>query len=91
MENDPAAVKKGIEDQGYFAPVEVVVTNFGESSVDLEAKVFVDTVEAGGLFETESRIRTNVMNKLTDAGIEIPSPKHSLTYSHRSSSGVLHF
>jgi len=78
LQNDPAIATEGIEGQGYFAPIEVVVTKFDDFSVNMEAKVFIDTTKAGGLFETESRMLTNIKNALTATGIEIPYPKTSV-------------
>jgi len=78
LRNDPATAKEGIDGQGYFTPIEVVITKFGESSVNMEAKVFVDTTKAGGLFETESRMLANIKNALTVKDIEIPYPKTSV-------------
>lgn len=78
LENDPAAVKEGIKGQGYYASVEVVVHKFGDSSVDMQAKVFFDTTLAGGLFVTKSRMLANMKEELVKAGIEIPYPRRVL-------------
>ena len=75
LEKDPATSKEGIEGQGYFAPIEVVVDKFGDSSVDLQAKVFINTTMAGGLFVTKSRMLAEIKNALVKAGVEIPYPK----------------
>lgn len=78
LQKDPATAKEGIRGQGYFAPIEIVVTDFGKSSIGVQAKVFIDTTAAGGLFETKSRMLTNIKDVLLDAGIEIPYPKMSV-------------
>ena len=75
LEKDPAAAAKGIKGQGYFAPIEVVVEGFGDSSVNMKAKVFIDTGEAGGQFETKSRMLKNIKENLVKAGVEIPYPR----------------
>ncbi len=75
LDKDPATVKEGVPGQGYYAPVEVVVDKFGDSSVDLQAKVFFDTGVAGGLFVTKSRMLANIKEELVKAGIEIPYPR----------------
>jgi len=75
LEKDPATVKAGIKGQGYFAPLEIVVTGLGESGISLQAKVFIDTTLAGGLFETKGRMLKNLKESLVRAGIEIPYPR----------------
>jgi hypothetical protein len=38
----------------------------------------VDTTKAGGIFETESRMLNNIKKALTEVGIDIPYPTHSI-------------
>lgn len=78
LEKDPATATSGISGQGYFAPIEIVVTELGDFAVNMEARVFVDTTKAGGVFETESRMLNNIKNALTDAGIDMPYPTQSI-------------
>ena len=74
LEKDPASAKEK-QGRGYFSPLEIVVEKMGESSIDLKAKIFVNTTEGGGIFETESRMIKNIKENLTKAGIEIPYPR----------------
>jgi small conductance mechanosensitive channel len=80
LEKDPATAKQGIKNQGYYAPIEIVVDNFGDSSVNLTAKVFINTQEAGGQFLTKSRMLENIKKNLTKAGIEIPYPRQYVIF-----------
>jgi small-conductance mechanosensitive channel len=78
LENDPATAKAGIPGEGYFVPIEIVVTKLGDFAVNLEARVFADTTTLGSVFEIESRMLTNIKNALTAAGIEMPYPTQSI-------------
>jgi len=78
LKNDPASAKAGISGQGYFAPIEILITKLGDFAVNMEARVFVDTTKAGGVFETESRMLNNIKIALTEAGIDIPYPTQSI-------------
>uniref|UniRef100_UPI00257D565A mechanosensitive ion channel family protein n=1 Tax=Candidatus Borrarchaeum sp. TaxID=2846742 RepID=UPI00257D565A len=78
LEKDTATATSGISGQGYFAPIEIVVTKLGDFAVNMEARVFVDTTKAGGVFETESRMLNNIKNALTEAGIDMPYPTQSI-------------
>ncbi len=80
LDKDPATVAEGIPGQGYFAPTEIVVEGFGDSSVNLKAKVFVDVDVAGGQFLTKSRMLENIKKNLTKAGIEIPYPRQYVIF-----------
>jgi small-conductance mechanosensitive channel len=84
LEKDPATAKNGVEGEGYFAPIEIVVTDFGESSVNMQAKVFIDTTLAGGLFETKSRMLANIKKALIKNGIEIPYPRRYVIMDKKS-------
>lgn len=74
LEKDPATAKEK-SGNGYFAPLEIVVDSFAASSVNLQAKVFVDSASGGGIFQTKSRMLENIKANLTKAGIEIPYPR----------------
>ena len=78
LEKDPATATAGISGQGYFAPIEIVITKLGDFAVNMEARVFVDTTKAGGVFETESRMLNSIKNALTEAGIDMPYPTQSI-------------
>ncbi|MFQ6011415.1 MAG: mechanosensitive ion channel family protein [Nitrososphaerales archaeon] len=75
LSQDPALAKQGIKGQGYYAPIEVVVDKFADSSVDLQAKVFIDTTLEGGLFLTKSRMLAEIKASLVEGGVEIPYPR----------------
>ncbi len=55
----------------------VVVRNFGDSSVDLQLRVWID--DARKRMNTISAITDNVKTAFDDAGIEIPFPKRDIT------------
>ena len=80
LESDEAAAKEGVKNQGYFAPIEVLVEKFGDSSVDMKAKVFVDTTKGGGKFKTKSRMVSNIKKNLEKAGVEIPYPRRYVIF-----------
>jgi small-conductance mechanosensitive channel len=78
LKNDQATATTRISGQGYYAPIEIVITKLGDFAVNMEARVFVDTTKAGGIFETESRMLNNIKNALTEASIDVPYPTHSI-------------
>lgn len=80
LEKDVAKADKGIPGQGYYAPIEVIVDSFADSSVNLQAKVFIDTREGEGLFKTKSRMLDNIKKNLTKAGVEIPYPRQYVIF-----------
>jgi small conductance mechanosensitive channel len=63
----------------------VVVRNFGESSVDLQLRVWIDN--ARKRMDTISYITDQMKAALDKEGIEIPYPKRDITIIHEKSSG----
>ena len=63
-------------------PPKVVVRNFGESSVDLQLRVWIDN--ARKRMDTISYITDNIKAAFDKNGIEIPYPKRDITLIHRS-------
>ncbi len=64
----------------WVAPVpspKVVVRNFGDSSVDLQLRVWID--DARKRMDTISDITDKIKTAFDDAGIEIPFPKRDIT------------
>ncbi len=57
-------------------PPKVVVRNFGESSVDLQLRVWIE--DARKRMDTISAITDQVKSAFDAAGIEIPYPKRDL-------------
>ena len=55
----------------------VVVTAFGESSVDLQLRVWIS--DARKRMDTISHVTDNVKAAFDEAGIEIPYPKRDIT------------
>jgi small-conductance mechanosensitive channel len=55
----------------------VVVRNFGESSVDLQLRVWID--DARKRMDTISHVTDKVKAALNEHGIEIPYPKRDIT------------
>jgi len=62
----------------------VVVRNFGESSVDLQLRVWID--DARKRMDTISHVTDKIKTAFDEHGIEIPYPKRDITISHRSAS-----
>ena len=60
----------------------VVVKNFGDSSVDLEARIWIQ--DARKRMDTISYISDNVKKAFDEAGIEIPYPKRDIIITNRS-------
>ncbi len=60
----------------------VVVRNFGESSVDLQLRVWID--DARKRMDTISYVTDNVKAAFDREGIEIPYPKRDITLIHKS-------
>jgi len=65
-------------------PPVVVVRNFGESSVDLQLRVWIK--DARKRMNTISYITDKVKEAFDKNGIEIPYPKRDITITHKSSS-----
>jgi small-conductance mechanosensitive channel len=65
-------------------PPKVVVRNFGESSVDLQLRVWIK--DARERMNTISYITDNVKEVFDKNGIEIPYPKRDITITDKSSS-----
>ena len=65
------------------APV-VVVRNFGESSVDLQLRVWID--DARKRMHTISHITDKIKAAFDEQGIEIPYPKRDITIIQRQAS-----
>lgn len=63
-------------------PPKVVVRNFGESSVDLQARVWIE--DARRRMDTISYITDKVKEEFDKQGIEIPYPKRDITIRHTS-------
>ncbi len=63
-------------------PPKVVVRNFGESSVDLQLRVWID--DARERMDTISYITDKVKTEFDNEGIEIPYPKRDITITHKS-------
>jgi small-conductance mechanosensitive channel len=61
-------------------PPKVVVRNFGESSVDLQLRVWIE--DARRRMDTISHIMDHVKTAFDDAGIEIPYPKRDISITH---------
>jgi len=59
----------------------VVVRNFGESSVDLQLRVWID--DARKRMDTISHVTDNIKTAFDKQGIEIPYPKRDITITHR--------
>ncbi|MBS3060182.1 MAG: mechanosensitive ion channel family protein [DPANN group archaeon] len=57
--------------------VQVIVQNFGDSSVDLSLKFWVDTKQ-GSPFAGQSEARKLILKEFAKSGIEIPYPKRVL-------------
>jgi small-conductance mechanosensitive channel len=62
-------------------PPKVVVRNFGESSVDLQLRVWIN--DARKRMDTISHIMDHVKTAFDDAGIEIPYPKRDISIVHQ--------
>jgi small-conductance mechanosensitive channel len=62
----------------------VVVRNFGESSVDLQLRVWID--DARKRMDTISHVTDKIKTAFDEQGIEIPYPKRDITITHRSAS-----
>jgi len=63
-------------------PPKVVVRSFGEFSVDLQLRVWIDN--ARKRMDTISYITDHVKTAFDEAGIEIPYPKRDITITHES-------
>lgn len=64
-------------------PPKVVVRNFGDSSVDLQLRVWID--DARKRMDTISYITDQVKQEFDSSGIEIPYPKRDITIIRKSS------
>ena len=62
----------------------VVVRNFGESSVDLQLRVWID--DARKRMDTISHVTDKIKSAFDEHGIEIPYPKRDITISYRQAS-----
>ncbi|MGB5991221.1 MAG: mechanosensitive ion channel family protein [Desulfobacterales bacterium] len=62
----------------------VVVRSFGESSVDLQLRVWID--DARKRMDTISHVTDKIKTAFDEHGIEIPYPKRDITITHRSAS-----
>jgi len=62
-------------------PPKVMVRNFGESSVDLQLRVWID--DARKRMDTISYITDKVKAEFDKAGIEIPYPKRDITITQK--------
>jgi len=59
----------------------VVVRNFGESSVDLQLRVWID--DARKRMDTISHVTDKIKAVFDEQGVEIPYPKRDITIIHR--------
>jgi small-conductance mechanosensitive channel len=59
----------------------VVVRNFGESSVDLQLRVWID--DARKRMDTISHVTDKIKTAFDKQGIEIPYPRRDITITHR--------
>jgi small conductance mechanosensitive channel len=57
---------------------QVLVTGFGESSIDLNVRVWVQRSE---LFLARTELVKNIKSALDEGGIEIPFPYRTLTFA----------
>jgi small-conductance mechanosensitive channel len=64
----------------------VVVRNFGESSVDLQLRVWID--DARKRMDTISHVTDKIKTAFDKQGVEIPYPKRDITITHRRVSGL---
>jgi len=62
----------------------VVVRNFGESSVDLQLRVWID--DARKRMDTISHVTDKIKTAFDEQGVEIPYPKRDITITHRQAS-----
>jgi small-conductance mechanosensitive channel len=62
----------------------VVVRNFGESSVDLQLRVWID--DARKRMDTISHVTDKIKTAFDKQGVEIPYPKRDITITHRQES-----
>ena len=62
----------------------VVVRSFGESSVDLQLRVWID--DARKRMDTISHVTDKIKTAFDEQGVEIPYPKRDITITHRSAS-----
>lgn len=62
----------------------VVVRNFGESSVDLQLRVWID--DARKRMDTISHVTDKIKAAFDKQGVEIPYPKRDITITHRQKS-----
>jgi len=60
----------------------VVVRNFGESSVDLQLRVWIE--DARKRMDTISHVTDKIKAGFDEQGVEIPYPKRDITITHRS-------
>jgi len=75
-------VAKGAEWIAKEPPPKVVVRNFGESSVDLQLRVWIE--DARKRMDTISYITDQVKEAFDQAGVKIPFPKRDITIVDRS-------
>jgi small-conductance mechanosensitive channel len=62
----------------------VVVRNFGESSVDLQLRVWIDN--ARKRMDTVSHVTDKIKTAFDEQGVEIPYPKRDITITQRQAS-----
>ena len=62
----------------------VVVRSFGESSVDLQLRVWID--DARKRMDTISHVTDKIKTAFDEQGVEIPYPKRDITITHRQAS-----
>ena len=73
-------VARSVEWISATPPPKVVVRNFGESSVDLQLRVWIE--DARNRMDTISTVTDRVKSAFDAAGVEIPYPKRDLNIRH---------
>lgn len=67
-------------------PPKVMVRNFGESSVGLQLRVWIEN--ARKRMDTISNITDRVKERFDEEGVEIPYPKRDITITHKDPAGL---
>lgn len=71
---------ESVDDAGY--PVQVLAASFGASSVDFEIRWWTES-QPGAVKKSKDAVIESVKKALDDAGIEIPFPYRTLTFSEK--------
>ena len=84
MKKAKEVIKRVADSAGWIAkvpPPRVVVRKFGESSVDLQLRVWID--DARKRMDTISYITDKVKDEFDKEGVEIPYPKRDITITYK--------